>query len=120
LPEVKELNVYQVDVYDPADEPCGDRYLIYVHFDPGAQRGYSTETEFNLAGSWIAERLIRLDESESPGIISRLGFSANRVTIDVDSLKEDHTLQGQVSRSGLDFRLGGVAFEIEALYSFRS
>ena len=84
---MKELDVYQVDVYDPADEPCGDRYLIYVHFDPGAQRGYATETEFNLAGSWIAERLIRLDESESPGIISRLRFSANRVTIDVDSLK---------------------------------
>jgi mRNA-degrading endonuclease toxin of MazEF toxin-antitoxin module len=84
---VKELDVYQVDVYDPAEEPCRDRYLVYVHFDPGAHRGYSTETEFNLAGSWIAERLIRLDESESPGIISRLRFNANRVTVDVDPLK---------------------------------
>ena len=79
--------LYQVDVYDPAEEPCRDRYLVYVHFDAGAQRGYSTETEFNRAGSWIAERLIRLDESESPGIINRLRFNANRVTIDVDSLK---------------------------------
>ena len=84
---MKELEVYQVDVYDPANEPCRDRYLVYVHFDPAAKRGYSTETEFNLAGSWIAERLTRLDESESPGIINRLRFNANRVTIDVDSLK---------------------------------
>ena len=84
---MKELDLYQVDVYDPADEPCRDRYLVYVHFDSAAKRGYSTETEFNLAGSWIAERLTRLDESESPGIINRLRFNANRVTIDVDSLK---------------------------------
>jgi hypothetical protein len=87
LPEVKELDLYQVDVYDPADVSCRDRYLVYVHFDPGAQRSYSTETEFNLAGSWIAERLIRLDESESPGIINRLSFKAIPVTIDADSLK---------------------------------
>ena len=88
LPEVKELDVYQVDVYDPANtEPCRDQYLVYVHFDPAAKRGYLREPEFNLAGSWVAERLVRLDESESPGIISRLRFYANRVTIDVDSLK---------------------------------
>jgi len=86
--EVKELDVYQVDVYDPANtEPCRDQYLVYVHFDPAAKRGYLREPEFNLAGSWVAERLVRLDESESPGIISRLRFYANRVTIDVDSLK---------------------------------
>jgi hypothetical protein len=87
VPEVKELDVYQVDGYDPAEESCKARYLVFVHFDAGAQRGYSSETEFNRAGSWIAERLIRLDESESPVIISRLRFNANRVTIDAHSLK---------------------------------
>jgi hypothetical protein len=86
--EVKELDVYQVDVYDPANtEPCRDQYLVYVHFDPAAKRVYSSEPELNLAGSWIAERLTRLDESESPGIISRLRFYAKRVTLDVDSLE---------------------------------
>ena len=80
--EVKELDVYQVDVYDPANiEPCRDQYLVYVHFDPAAKRGYSSEPE------WVAERLTRLDESESPGIISRLRFYAKRVTLDVDSLE---------------------------------
>ena len=85
---MKALDVCQVDVYDPADtEPCRDHYLVYVHFDPAVKRGYSSEPEFNLAGSWVAERLTRLDESESPGIISRLRFYAKRVTVDVDSLK---------------------------------
>ena len=87
LPEVKEVDVYQVDVYDPARESCTDRYLVYVHFDPTTKRGYSTEEEFKRAGSWIAERLTRLDESQSPGNISRLRFYPNRVTVDVDSLK---------------------------------
>jgi hypothetical protein len=81
---MKELDVYQVDVYDPANEPRRDRYLVYVHFDAAAN---STEAEFNLAASWIAESLTRLDESESPGVIGRLRFHAKRVTIDVDSLK---------------------------------
>jgi hypothetical protein len=73
---------------DPANpEPCRDQYLVCVHFDPAAKRGYSSEPEFNLAGSWVAERLTRLDESESPGIISHLRFYAKRVTLDVDSLK---------------------------------
>ena len=86
-PIVKELSVYQVDVYDPATEPGADRYLVYVYFDPATERDYSTDAEFNLAGSWIAERLIRLDESASPGLMSRLRFCTNRVILDVDSLK---------------------------------
>jgi hypothetical protein len=83
---VKELSVYRVDAFDP-NEPGSDRYLVYVHFDPSTKRGYSTEAGYNLSGSWIAERLIRLDESGSPGIMSRLRFYANRVTLDVDALK---------------------------------
>jgi hypothetical protein len=86
-PVVKELSVYQVDVYDPATEPGRDTYLVYVYFDPATKRGYSTEAEFNLAGSSIAERLIRLDESASPGLMSRLRFRTNRVILDVESLK---------------------------------
>ena len=84
---MKELSVYRVDVFDPAHEPGGDQYLVYLHFDPATKRGYSTEAEFNLAASWIAERLIRLDERTSPGIMSRSRFRANRVILDVDSLK---------------------------------
>jgi hypothetical protein len=84
---LKELSVYRVGVHDPANEPGGDQYLVYLHFDPTTKRGYSTEAEFNLAGSWIAERLIRLDERTSPGIMSRSRFRANRVILDVDSLK---------------------------------
>jgi hypothetical protein len=86
-PVVREFEVYQVDVCAPSNEPGRDRYLVYVHFDPATKRSYSTEAELNLAGSWIAERLIRLDESASPGIMSRLQFHATRVTVDVDSLK---------------------------------
>jgi len=84
---VKELSVYCVDVSDPANEPGKDRYLVYVHFDTATKRGYSTEAEFHQAASWIAERLIRLDERVSPGIMSRSRFRANRVVLDVDSLK---------------------------------
>ena len=87
MAEVKELDAYQVGAYDPANEPSSDQYLIYVHFDPGTRRGYSTEAEFKLAGSWVVERLIRLDEGEPAGMISRLRFYAKRVTIDADSLK---------------------------------
>jgi len=83
---VREFEVYQVDVSAPSNGPGRDHYLVYVHFDP-ATKSYSTEAEFNLAGSWIAERLIRLDESASPGIMSRLQFHATRVTVDLDSLK---------------------------------
>jgi hypothetical protein len=79
--------VYQVDVCVPSNEQGKDHYLVYVHFDPATTHSYSTEAECSLAGSWIAERLIRLDESASPGIMSRLRFHANRVTVDVDSLK---------------------------------
>ena len=86
-PVVRELSVYQVDVYDPANEPARDRYLVYVCFDPATRRSDSTEAELNLAGSWIAERLIRLDESASPGLMSRLRFFVKRVILDVDSLK---------------------------------
>jgi hypothetical protein len=84
---VKELSVYRVDVFGPAHEPGGDQYLVYLHFDPATKRGYSTEAEFNLAASWIAERLIRLDERTCPGIMSHSRFRANRVILDVDSLK---------------------------------
>ena len=84
---MKELSVYRVGVHDPANEPGGDQYLVYLHFDPATGRGYSTEAESNLAASWIAERLIRLDERTSPGIVGRSRFRANRVTLDVDSLK---------------------------------
>ena len=84
---MREFEVYQVDVRAPSNEPGRDHYLVYVHFDPATKRSYSTEAEFNLAGSWIVERLIRLDESASPGITSRLQFHATRVTVDVDSLK---------------------------------
>ena len=84
---MKELSVYQVDVYDPANDPARDRYLVYVYFDPATKRGYLKEADFNLAGSWIAQRLIRLDESASPGLMSRLRFCTNRVILDVDSLK---------------------------------
>jgi hypothetical protein len=86
VPGVREFDVYQVDVCDTSNERGRDRYLLYIHFDPATKRSYSTEAEFNLAGSWIAERLIRLDESASPGIMSRLRFHATRVTVDVDSL----------------------------------
>jgi hypothetical protein len=84
---VREFDLYQVDVCVPSNEQGRDRYLVYVYFDPATKRGYSTEAECNLAGSRIAERLIRLDESASPGIMSRLRFHADRVTLDVDSLK---------------------------------
>ena len=84
---MREFEVYQVDVCAPSNEQGRDHYLVYVHFDPATRRSYSTEAEFNLAGSWIAERLIRLDESASPGIMSRLQFHATRVTVDVDSLR---------------------------------
>jgi len=95
---VKELSVYQVDICDPATEPGRDRYLVYVYFDPATQRDYSTEAEFNLAGSWIAEKLIRLDESASPGLMSRLRFCTNRVILDVDSLKGGpHPLPGGIT-----------------------
>src|SRR5262249_25015229 len=82
----------QVDVCVPSNEQGRDHYLVYVHFDQATKRCFSTEAEFNLAGSWIAERLIRLDESASPGFISRLRFRANRVTVDADSLKGAHSL----------------------------
>ena len=52
-----------------------------------ASRAQSTEAEINLAASWIAERLIRLDERVSPGIMGRSRFRANQVSLDVDSLK---------------------------------
>src|SRR5262245_41202979 len=65
---VKELSVYGVDVYDAANEPGRDQYLVYLHFDPATKRGYSTEAEFHQAASWTAERLIQLDERVSPGI----------------------------------------------------
>src|SRR5262249_37164412 len=81
---VKELSVYQIDVCDPANKPGTDEYLVYLRFDPA---GYSTVAEFHQAASWIAERLIRLDERVSPGIMSRSRFHANRVVLDVDSLK---------------------------------
>ena len=84
---MNELSVYQVDVSDPATEPGRDRYLVFLHFDPVNKRGYSTEAEFHQAASWIAERLIRLDERVSPGIMSRSCFRANRVILDIDSLK---------------------------------
>ena len=84
---MKELSVYRVGVRDPANEPSRDQYLVYLHFEPATKRGYSTEAEFHQAASWIAERLIRLDERASPGIMSRSRFRANRVVIDVDSLK---------------------------------
>jgi len=84
---VKELSVYRVGVHDPANEPVGDQYLVYLHFEPATKRGYSTEAEFHQAASWIAERLIRLDERVSPGIMSRSRFRANRVVLDIDSLK---------------------------------
>jgi hypothetical protein len=102
LSVVKEFDVYQVDASAPPNEPGGDHYLVYVHFDPATKRTYSTEAELNLAGSWIAERLIRLDESAFPGIVSRLEFHANRVTVDVDSL------QGGVHSLGK-----GITFWIE-------
>ena len=95
---MKELSVYQVDAYDPATEPGRDRYLVYVYFDPATKRDYSTEAEFNLAGSWIAEKLIRLDESASPGLMSRLRFCTNRIILDVDSLKGGpHLLPGGIT-----------------------
>jgi hypothetical protein len=84
---VRELEVYRVDVCVPSNEQGGDLYLVYFHLDPATKRGYSTEAELKLAGSWIAERLIRLDESASPGMMSRLRFHASRVSVDVDSLK---------------------------------
>ena len=84
---VKELSVYQIDVCDPANKPGTDEYLVYLHFEPATKRGYSTEAEFHQAASWIAERLIRSDERVSPGIMSRSRFRANRVVLDVDSLK---------------------------------
>ena len=84
---MKELSVYRVDVSDPANEPVRDQYLVFLHFEPVTRRGYSTEAEFHQAASWIAERLIRLDERVSPGIMSRSRFRANRVVLDVDSLK---------------------------------
>ena len=84
---MNELSVYQVDVSDPATEPGRDRYLVFLHFDPVNKRGYSTEAEFHQAASWVAERLIRLDERASPGIMSRSRFRANRVVLDIDSLK---------------------------------
>jgi len=84
---VREFEVYQVDVCAPSNEQGRDHYLVYVHFDPATRRSYSTEAEFNLAGSWIAERLIRLDESASPRIMSRLQFHATRVTADIDSFR---------------------------------
>jgi len=84
---VKELSVYQIDVCDPANKPGTDEYLVYLHFEPATKRGYSTEAEFHQAASWVAERLIRLDERASPGIMSRSRFRANRVVLDVDSLK---------------------------------
>ena len=84
---MKELSVYQIDVCDPANEPGRDQYLVFLHFDPATKRGYSTGAEFHQAASWIAERLIRLDERVSPGIMSRSRFRANRVVLDVDSLK---------------------------------
>ena len=87
MPVVREFEVYQVDVCAPSNEQGRDHYLVYVHFDPATRRSYSTEAEFNLAGSWIAERLIRLDESASPGIMSRLQFHATRVTADIDSFR---------------------------------
>jgi hypothetical protein len=80
---VKELSVYRVGVRDPANEPSRDQYLVF----PTTKRGYSTEAEFHQAASWIAERLIRLDERVSPGIMSRSRFRANRVILDIDSLK---------------------------------
>jgi hypothetical protein len=83
---VKELSAYRVDVSDPANELGRDQYLVFLHFDPAAKRGYSTEAEFQQAASRIAERLIRLDERVSPGIMSRSRFRANRVVLDVDSL----------------------------------
>ena len=84
---MNELSVYQVDVSDPATEPGRDRYLVFLRFDPATKRGYSTETEFHQAASWIAERLIRLDERASPGIMRRSRFHANRVVLDVDAHK---------------------------------
>jgi hypothetical protein len=84
---VKELSAYRVDVFDPANEPGRDQYLVYLHFDPTTKRAYSTEDEFHQAASWIAERLIRLDERASPGITSRSRFRADRVIFDVESLK---------------------------------
>ena len=86
-PVVREFEVYQVDVCAPSNEQGRDCYLVYIYFDPATKRSYSTEAEFNLAGSWIAERLIRLDESASPGMMSRLRFHASRVSVDIDSLK---------------------------------
>ena len=85
---VKELSVYQIVVCDPANKPGTDEYLVYLHFDPATKRGYSTVAELHQAASWIAERLIRLDERVSPGIMSRSHFRVNRVILDVDSLKE--------------------------------
>ena len=84
---MKELSVYQIDVCDPANKPGADEYLVYLRFDPATKRGYSTVAELHQAASWIAERLIRLDERVSPGIMSRSRFRANRVVLDVDSLK---------------------------------
>jgi hypothetical protein len=63
-----------------SNEPNGDQYLVYLHFDLATRPGYSTEPEFNLAASWIAERLIRLDERTSPGICAgqNRGFCSDR------------------------------------------
>ena len=79
--------MYQIVVCDPANKPGTDEYLVYLHFDPATKRGYSTVAKLHQAASWIAERLIRLDERVSPGIMSRSHFRVNRVILNVDSLK---------------------------------
>ena len=117
---MKELSVYQIDVCDPANKPGGDQYLVYLHFEPATKRGYSTEAEFQQAASRIAERLIRLDERVSPGIMSRSRFRANRVVLDVDSLKGGPYYLGADITLWIELSPGGVDCGIETLCSFRS
>ena len=83
---MQNRQVYQVDSYDP-NNPTVDQYLVYVYIDRSVRREYSSEADFAIAASRIAEKLINIDFSSKPAMPNTFRFYPNLLTLDVDSFK---------------------------------
>jgi hypothetical protein len=77
-----QVELYQVDVYNPNQEIGRDQYLFYFHFAP--QR-WSTDQARRMAW-WIASNLFEADGSIFPGCTKGMLVYTNLITEDPNSL----------------------------------
>jgi hypothetical protein len=77
-----QVELYQVDVYNPNHDIVRDQYLFYLHFAP--LRWSSAQAE-RLAW-WIASNLFEADGSIVPGCTKGMLVYTNLITEDLNAL----------------------------------